>query len=523
MTQHVLAVDLGTGGPKVAVVTLDGEVLAHEIETTELILFPGGGAEQDPADWWRAITTAARRLLARDVVDPATIVAVALTSQWFGTVAIGPEGDHLHNAVIWMDSRGGKYAEALTDGFPKVSGYSARKALQWVRITGGIPSNTGKDPLGHILFLRNEYPEVYERAAVFLEPVDYLAYRLTGKIAATPASITGHWLTDNRNLDSVRYDPTLVAASGIPRTKLPDLVPTASVLGTVMPHVAAELGVPETAKVIMGTADNASAAVGSGAVADFATHLYIGTSSWVTCHMSEKKTDLIRSVTTLPSGIPNKYIVAVEQESAGLCVTSLRDKWLYGEGPLGVAAPDDFFARFNEAAASVPAGSEGLLFFPWINGERTPVEDHLIRGGFFNLQLTHNRSHMARSVLEGVALNTAWMHQAVERFTKRRLDNIRFIGGGARSELWCQILADCLNRKIQQVDDPATAGSRGAALIAAVTLGHLSSWDDIGDRVGVTKVFSPNPATRAVYQQLLGVFTDFYGATKKLSARLNHH
>ena len=511
MTQHVLAIDLGTGGPKVALVTLDGEVLAHETETTELILFPGGGAEQDPADWWRAITTAARRLMARSVVDPASVVAVGLTSQWFGTVALGADGEPLHNAIIWMDSRGGKYAQQVTNGFPKVAGYGARKVLQWIKITGGVPSTSGKDPLGHILLLRHEFPDVYERASVFLEPVDYLAYRLTGKIAATPASITGHWLTDNRDLANVRYDSTLIEATGVPRTKLPDLVPTASILGTVRPDVASELGITPSARVIMGTADNASAAIGSGAVADYATHLYIGTSSWVTCHVPMKKTDIVRTITTLPSGIPTRYL------------TSMRDKWMYGSGPLGVEAPTDFFERFNAAAASVPAGSEGLLFFPWVNGERTPVENHLIRGSFFNLQLTHDRSHMARATLEGVALNTAWMHQTVERFTGRRLDDIRFIGGGAKSELWCQILADSPDRRIHKVDDPATAGSRGAALIAAVTLGHLKSWDEIGDRVGVNKVFTPNPASRAVYQQLLGVFTDYYGATKKLFARLNRH
>jgi len=521
-TAYVLAFDLGTGGPKVALVATDGEVVGHEVEKTDLILLPGGGAEQDPADWWRAINSGAKKLLARSLVPADRIVGIGVTAQWMGTVAIDRAGDHLANAIIWMDSRGGKYARRITKGGPiNMSGYSIPKLRSWLSITGGLPSRTGKDSIGHILFIKNEWQEVYDRTYKFLEPMDYLNFRLTGIPAASYDTITGHWLTDNRDLSKVHYVDKLIALTGVDREKLPDLRPTGAVLGTITPEIAKEFGLREDVRVVMGTPDSESAAIGSGAVRDYQPHLYIGTSSWLSCHVPYKRVDIATSITSLPSGIPGRYFVATEQDIAGGCLTMFRDQVFWPSDELSDgAAPEDALDRFNQAAARIPPGSDRLIFTPWLNGERTPVENHTIRGGFFNQSLTTTRAHMVRAVFEGVALNTRWMHQTVEKYTKRRMDNINFIGGGANSPLWSQIHADVLDRRIRVVKDPRLANVRGAAFTTLVALGYLT-FDQIPERIQITSEYVPNPDNRAIYDELFAEFVNIYQNNKKAFARLN--
>lgn len=519
--KYILAIDLGTGGPKVALVSTSGDVIAHEIERTQLFLLANGGAEQDPDDWWGAISTAAKRLLARGIVPSQDVVAISCTSQWVGTVAVDRSGRHLMNAIIWMDTRGAPYAAQLTAGRVRVAGYGVTKLRKWLALTGGVPSHTGKDSIGHILFLKNERAEIYRQAFKLLEPMDYLNMRLTGQFAASYDTITTHWVTDNRDLSKVRYDDGLLAMSGIDRTKLPDLRPTCSVLGPITKAIASELGLRDDVQVVTGTPDTESAAVGSGAVRDFAPHLYIGTSSWLTCHVPFKRVDILHNMTSLPSGVPGKYLIATEQDVAGACLTTLRDNVFFAQDELAEGPPPaDFFDRLNQMAAPVAPGSGKLLFFPWLNGERTPVEDHHLRGGFLNLSLTSTRAHMVRAVFEGVAYNTRWMLQQVERYTRRKLDDIHFIGGGADSALWCQIHADVLDRRIRKVRQPRLANARGAAFLACIALGYLKI-DDIPKRVKIDATYEPNPDNRKIYDELFREFVGAYRSNRKMYARLN--
>ncbi|MCB0978395.1 MAG: hypothetical protein KDB02_13155, partial [Acidimicrobiales bacterium] len=196
--EYVLAIDLGTGGPKAALVDLDGAIAASEFEPTPLDIAGEGAAEQDPDAWWSAITSSVKRVTGAGHVPVAEIVAVSITSQWSGTVPVDADGRHIYPAVIWMDSRGAPYMKELVSGPINVSGYDPRRLQRWISRTGGVPSHSGKDPIGHILFLRHERPEVYAKAAKFLEPCDYLNARATGRVVASYDSIVAHWLTDNR-------------------------------------------------------------------------------------------------------------------------------------------------------------------------------------------------------------------------------------------------------------------------------------------------------------------------------------
>ena len=509
-TEHVQAIDLGTGGPKAALVSLDGDITAHEFEPTELLLLPDGGAEQDPAGWWTAITTAVRRLLARGLVEVSDIAAVSVTAQWSGTVAVDADGAPLMNAVIWMDSRGAKAIGEVVGGPVNVMGYDPRRLRTWIQRTGGAPSHSGKDSIAHIAWIKAERPDVYAATACFLEPGDYLNLRISGKTVCSYDSIVAHWLTDNRDIRNVHYDTTLLGYAGIDQAKLPPLVPSATVVGEVTAAIVDEWGLAPGTKVVTATGDVHSAVVGSGALGDYEGHIYIGTSSWLSCHLPAKRTDLLHNQAALPSAIPGRYFLANEHETAGACLLHLRDK-------LGLAAD---FDELNALAAASPVGSHKLIYLPWLNGERTPVDDHTIRGGWSNLSLSHDRADLVRSVFEGVAYNSRWLLEVVEKFTKREMPSLNFIGGGALSDLWCQIHADVLDRPIRRVADPQHAGARGAAYVASLALGRATP-EELTRRVKIESEFTPNPANRATYEELFAEFKKLYKATKPIHARLN--
>jgi xylulokinase len=520
---YVLAVDLGTGGPKVALVAATGRIAASAFEPVPLRLLPGGGAEQDPHAWWSAVVSATRRVVVDGGGPVERIVGVGCTAQWSGTVAMAEDGHPLRPAVIWMDSRGSSAMRSQARGAVNVLGYGVHKLQRWIRLTGGAPGHSGKDPLAHILWIRESEPDVYRDTFKFLEPVDWLNQRLSGRFAASHDSIVVHWVTDNRRIGAIDYDQTLLRMAGLERAKLPDLVPSATIMGHLRPEAADELGLPVGLPVATGTGDVHSAAIGSGAVTDFAAHLYIGTSSWISCHVPFKKTDPLRNVASIPAAIPGKYLVADEHETAGACLTFLVRNVLWGDDALGSAPPEgNVYQLLDEVAASVEPGANGTLFTPWLNGERSPVDDHTIRGGFHNLSLTTSRPDLVRAVYEGVALNSRWLLGAVERFVGRRLDPLAFIGGGANSDVWAQIHADVTGRRISQVADPVLANVRGAGLLTFLALGRVKV-EDIGAMIEVKTTFEPDRAQAKVYDNLYPEFVNLYKRTRQIHKRLNSH
>jgi xylulokinase len=312
--KYILAVDLGTSGPKTALISVYGEVIGSEFMDTPIILLPGGGAEQDPEGWWNAIMSTSKKLIRRGLVAPENIVAVSVTAQWSGTVALDRDGNHQMNAIIWMDSRGAETVKDLLKGIVKFEGYPLLKLMYWMKLTGGAPSQSGKDSLCHILWLKKNRPDLYRQTYKFLEPKDYINLRFTGKFAATHDSILLHWVTDNRDPLLVAYNDRLLNMAGIEREKLPDLIRAIDILGPVKKDVAAELGLKPGTPVIGGTPDVPSAGVGSGAVRDYEGHLYIGTSSWLSAHVPFKKTDIVHNFGSFPSPIPGRYLILSEQE-----------------------------------------------------------------------------------------------------------------------------------------------------------------------------------------------------------------
>jgi len=281
------------------------------------------------------------------------------------------------------------------------------------------------------------------------------------------------------------------------------------VLGEVKQEVAEELGIPSV-PVVCGVPDLHTAFLGSGAVAPYEAHITISTTSWIACEVPFKRTDVIHQMATVPGLRPGAYLVANNHETAGLCL-----KW-FKESVTG----SDSYEEVCAEAARAPVGSGGVMFTPWLKGERSPVEDRTLRGAFLNVSLTSGREHLSRAVLEGVAFNARWLLDAVEGFVRRPLPSLRILGGGAQSELWCQVHADILGRRLERVAEPTYANLRGAGLFAAISIGRMAL-DDVRDMVRVTDTFEPQPDARTVYEPMYDEFKRFYDRLHSSYARLN--
>jgi xylulokinase len=234
-----------------------------------------------------------------------------------------------------------------------------------------------------------------------------------------------------------------------------------------------------------------------------------------------KKTDILHDMASLPSALPGRYLLCAEQECAGSCLNYLRDSLIYPDDDLANGpAPADVYQRFDRVAEKTVAGSGTVIFLPWLYGERAPIDDPLVRGGFFNLSLHTTRAQLVRAVFEGVAYNSRWLLKYVEQFIGRRVLAINAVGGGAKSDVWCQIHADVLQRTIRQVKDPWLTSLRGAAWLAALALGEATV-DDIAKRTPIARTYEPNPAHRQLYDELFAEFVNVYQRNKPIFARLN--
>ncbi len=512
--RFVLAVDLGTSILKLGLVSLDGQIVWWEQTPVSTALGSGGAAVQDADEWWRIVVSGTHRGLADSRVSGDQVAAVCVTGQWASTVPVDTTGHPVGPCVMWFDSRGERHSRALFGGI--VDGYRGRPLATWLQRSGGIPSPSGADPVGHMLYLSRDRPDIARAARWYLEPVDYLSMRFTGIAAASHASMTAAWLTDNRRLDVLAYDKRLVEMAEVDATKLPPLVATGSVVGRVQPSVAAELGISLLTRVVTGVPDLHGAAVGAGCVRDHEPYMAISTTAWVSCQLPRKKTDVLRHMATVPGLTTDRYLLGNNQDTAGRSLEWFRDE-MAGSFSRGQRWS---FDKLTALAASSPAGAGGVIFTPWLNGERSPVDDQSARGGFHNVSLSTSGADLTRAVLEGVAYNVKWLLDAVENFTGQRLEPIRLVGGGAQSDLWCQIIADVCDHRMDRVAYPLLAGLRGTALMAGMALGEVDR-DEVRDLVPVDRTFEPNPANRELYDRLSKELPGLYKGQRGMFHRLN--
>jgi xylulokinase len=500
-----LSIDLGTGGPKVGLVTLDGEILKTEVHPVTTHFGIDGAATQDAEEWWTLILAASKSLIGAIPGASTSVRAVAVTGQYASTVPVDANGTPTGPCITWLDVRGGRHTQKAVGGW--FLGYNPRKVLPFVRKTGGAPSTAGADPIGQIHLITREMPEVAQATRWYMEPIDYLTMRFTGVASATHASRLAMWMTDNRRLDEYRYDPELLSLVGLDEKYFPPLQPFGSIVATLSDHVADELGLAGDVVVVSAMPDLHAAAIGTAATSLYETHLALSTTSWISCPVPSKRTDMSHNIAAVPGLSNDSYVLIDNQETGAKAL-----EWLRGVMTCPGYTPT--YGELETLARTSPSGSNGVLFSPWLAGERSPIDNKHIRAGFSNLSLTTTSADLVRAVMEGVAANSAWLFGYVEKLAGGTLSPVRLVGGGAQSALWCQIFADSLDREVLQIDQPLVAQLRGAALLAGCALGHYSLHDVPAPR---STAFHPSGADSSRTRERVDELKALYERDKKWS------
>lgn len=483
-----LGIDVGTTGAKAVLVDEEGRVMASSTHDYPLLVPRPGWTEQEPHAWWEATVRSIRDVLAS---GKGQVDGVGLTGQMHGLVALDAKGEVLRPAILWNDQRTADEAAWITERV------GAERVLQ---LTSN-PVLTGFTA-PKLFWVRRHEPHVYDRIAHVLLPKDYVRYRLTGVFATDVADASGTSWFDVR---ARRWSDEMLAALEVPRSWLPDVFESPEVVGRVSEEAAVQTGLRAGTPVVAGAGDQAAQAVGAGIVRGGLVSVTIGTSGVVFAHLEALQVDPRGRTHTFCHAVPGKWHVMGVMLAAGGSLRWLRDC-------LGVAdwyqAGADPYDRMTEEAAEVPPGSEGLLFLPYLSGERTPHADPFARGAFVGLTLRHRRSHLIRAVLEGVAFG---LRDALEiiRGMGIGITQVRASGGGARSALWRQILADVFGTELVTV--AVTEGAAyGAALLAAVGVGAFPTVEVACDRaVRIAERTVPG-AHRQRYEELYRLYVELY-------------
>ncbi|MDQ6662334.1 MAG: xylulokinase, partial [Chloroflexota bacterium] len=459
----LLGIDLGTTGVKAALFSAeDGHVLSSAFIEYPLLHPHPGWAEQNPADWWQATVAAIRTCLVggvRSHVQPEDVRGIGLSGQMHGVVLLDDHGQVLRPCIIWADQRSEAQCRTINE---KVG---ASRLIELVS-NPALPGFSAPK----LLWIRDNEPEIFARAHTLLLPKDYIRYRLTGQIGMEISDAAGTCLFDVRQgiwsqevVEALELDPAL----------LPPVMASADVCGTITEEVAALTDLPVGTPVAGGGADNACAAVGNGVVQPGLALVSIGTSGVVLAYSEQPAVDMsgpIPRVHTFNHAVPNAWYLMGVTQSAGLSLRWLRDNIGLPERALERWTGLDAYELLTKEAESVPPGSDGLLFLPYLQGERTPHLDASARGGWIGLTARHDRRHLVRSVLEGVAFSLKDCFTIISEQGTMHYQQIRATGGGAKSPLWRSILADVLG--VELVTTNAQEGPAfGAALLAGVASG----------------------------------------------------
>ncbi len=487
---HIVAVDIGTTGAKAALVGRDGVVLASGYAGYPLLTGDGNVVEQEPEDWWRATCTALAQLWEAQPGARQAVAGVILSGQMQDLILLGGQGA-LGRAILYSDQRAQAEALELTRQVDPT---------ELVAITGNEQGPASL--LAKWRWLARHQPERLEAAStILLGAQDYVAWRLAAVASTdfTTASTTGLLALFQKD-----WAADLLARLGLDVGKLPRLQAAGTPLGQVHAQAAEATGIPQGTPLFQGVGDLGAATVGVGAGLPGRLYAYLGTSGWVAATASQAHPAPERGLFLLRHPDPELFIPVAPMLTAGGNLEWLRGVLAEGD-PLAYEA-------LNRLAQEAPPGSRGLLYLPYLAGERSPFTDPHARACFLGLSRGTGQAEMVRAVMEGTALAYRALDQALGVSGSGPL---LLAGGGARSPVWAQILADALGRPVRVVADASNAPARGAALIAGRSLGWYSSLLPSDDFFPVSRVHQPDPSLRALYDELYAVFQGLYPQLKE--------
>jgi len=509
---YALGIDVGTTNVKVALVADDGTT-AGSSQRALTMHRAGEVAEQDAEGMWAALVGAVRDVTDALPREAGAVTTIGVCSQYSSIVPIDADARPIAPMLMWQDGRGTDHCfEIMT---------RAESAFVTFVERHGIPPVGGGLSLAHILYLQQDRPDVHERTAAYVEAMDYVTARLTGRITASKHSTYMFQLCDNRTLDPPAYDEELLKLADVDVTRLPALVPVDETIGTPQPEAARELGIPASATVYAGTNDTATVAVATGAFAPGRAGISIGTTSVLVDEVDAFRVDLDHQIFAMPGPYRDRYVVCAENGLGGKVLEHVLRNLIYADDELGDHAADDPFATLDDTLAATAAGSGGVMFLPWLAGASAPQSGGSMRGGFVNMSLETNRRDLVRAVVEGVAHNLRALLAPVEAFSGQAIEEIALVGGAARSVAWCRILADVLDRPVIALNKPDSAIARATALLALQRAGLWTRTDLDHEPSSDARRFEPDPNHRSLFADRHRQFEAAYAALLPISEALS--
>lgn len=530
MGVYVIGYDVGTTGLKTCLFEIDEKIrmAGSAMEGYGINILPNGGAEQDPEDWWRAMCNTTREVLQNTAIKAGDIKGVSFCSQAQGVVLVDKEGKPVRPAMSYMDARAVEELKKDMGSGIRVMDMNVMKLVKSLKYTGVVAGSV-KDPVFKYKWEENNEPEVFKRIYKWLDVKEYLLCKCTGKFVITEDDAFGMMIYDTRK-GKEGFSSEMCRIHGVNINHLPQVIGSKDIVGGLKKEAAELLGLMEGTPVVGGGNDACLIGIGAGAVDVGSTHIYSGTSGWVSTVMDHQIADVSAMIGGVVAADKGRFNYFAEMETAGKCLEWVKDHLALDEIDIyldkkNVCSTQEgiytsLYDYMMEVIKEVPAGSNGVIFTPWLIGNRCPFEDVNARGMFFNISLDTGKTEMIHAVLEGICYHLRWQLESIEKKVKTS-ENIRFVGGGALSRITCQLLADILGRKIETIDNAQNAGAVGAAVLTAVGLGIFKDFNEAKSLISVKETFIPDMNNKKIHDRNYQVFKNLYKNNKKNFAMLN--
>jgi xylulokinase len=492
MIKYLLAHDLGTSGNKATLFSTDGKLVKSVIYPYATNYFNSNWAEQDPNDWWKAVCSTTHQIL--EGFDKNQVAAISFSGQMMGCLCVDKNGEPLRNSIIWADQRSVKEAAFIGERIENQRFY---------KITGHRISPSYS--LQKLLWIKNNEPEIYANTYKMLNSKDYIIYKLTNQFVTDFSDASSTNLLD---LNTYKWSDELISITGIDGDKLPQLKKSTDVIGGVTAEAAAATGLAIGTPVVCGGGDGLCAAVGAGCVKEGATYSIVGSSSWISLTTEKPIYDPQMRTFNWAHIVPGYVTPCGTMQTAGVAYSWLKNQICTSESREAEEKGINPYEIINREIEKSPAGANGILFLPYLLGERSPRWNPNARGAFIGLTVEHKREDILRSVLEGITLNLNIILNVFKQHAD--IKEMTVIGGGAKGKVWRQIMADVYNVNIKTPNYLEEATSMGAAVAGGVGVGIFKDFEVINNFIRIDDIQVPIKINHAKYNQLSPIFDDCY-------------
>jgi gluconokinase len=510
--RYIIGIDIGTTSTKAVLFTAKGNTVCSYAVGYSLYTPTNGAAEQDPGEIFSAVITTVRKVIANSQIEPTQLIGLSFSAAMHSLIAVDAEGKLLSKSITWADNRSARWAERIKQ---EQHGHE-------IYLRTGTPIHS-MSPFVKLVWLRNEHPEIFEKTAKFISIKEYVFYQFFQQYVVdySIASATGLL-----NLQELDWDREALDIAGITVAKLSELVPTTHILKPIHAQLAQAMGIPADTPTVIGANDGVLSNLGVGAIKPGIVAITVGTSGAVRAMVERPMTDSQERLFCYAL-TEKQWLVGGAVNNGGIALRWVRDQLTDTEVRAAQRLGKDPYDLITMLAETVPPGSGGLIFHPYLMGERSPIWDANARGSFFGLSLNHTKAHLVRAVLEGIVFNLSLVLQALEDFTGKA-ERIQATGGFARSQLWRQMMADVLEREVT-VPEQYESSCLGAAVLGLYALHEISSLNIVSEMIGETYRHQPIAANAATYKKILPIYTRLlqrfqgeYESIAKLQAELMH-